>query len=123
MKENLRPEYDEAVKASESGDLPRSRQILLRLHRRDPESVVILAALGHVCWKVKSLDEAIKFFRKATVLRPQCEAVSLGLFHSLWQADRIDEAFVEMRRFLSEYESEEYTRLLADLKKPQITRH
>ena len=123
MKENLKPEFDEAVKAKESGDLFRARQILLQLHRSDPGSTAILAVLGHTCFKLNLLDEALEFFRKATLLTPHSEAASLGLFHSLWKADRTDEAFDEMRRFLSEYESEEYTRLLADLKKPQISRH
>ena len=123
MKENLRPEFDEAVKAKESGDLLRARQILLQLHQSDPDSTAILAVLGHACFKLSLFDEAIEFFRKATLLTPHSEAASLGLFHGLWQADRTDEAFDEMRRFLSEYESEEYTKLLANLKKPQITRH
>jgi predicted Zn-dependent protease len=123
MKEKLRPEFDEADKAMGSGDLLRARQILLKLHRSDPESAAILAVLGHACFKLNFLDEAIEFFRKAISLAPDLEAVSLGLFHSFWKADRTDEAFDEMRRFLSEYESDEYTRLLADLKKPQIMRH
>ena len=116
MKEHPRTEFDAAVKAKDAGDLPGSRQMLVRLHQTDPHSAAILAVLGHVCWESNLLEEAIESFRKATILKPQADAVSLGLFHCLFKVGRTDEAFDEMRRFLSEYDSEEYTRLLAELK-------
>jgi predicted Zn-dependent protease len=119
----LRADFDEAVKAQESGDLARARLLLTELHERAPDSVLILLTLAHTCWELSHLHEALELFRRATVLEPECEAASLGLFHLLWKVDRIDEAFDEMRRYLLEYESEEYTKLLTNLKKPKITRH
>jgi predicted Zn-dependent protease len=66
---------------------------------------------------MKHLEEAISYFQQAVVLRPDSEAVSLGLFHCLWESDRMDDAFDEMKRFLTGNESEEYKRLLADINK------
>lgn len=119
----LRADFDEALRVQESGDLVRARLLLWELHERAPESVVILLTLARVCWELGRFDEALEFFRRATVLAPECEAASLGVFHMLWKLDRIDDAFDEMRRYLRDYDSENYTTLLAALKKPPITRH
>lgn len=59
--------------------------------------------------------EAVESFRELVRRRPDRESTSLGLFHALWQADRIDEAWAEMRRFRAKHESMEYRRLLRDL--------
>ena len=117
MKAHLRPTYDRAVQAMESEDFQGARDVLLNLHQQDPEAVEILLFLGYMDGKLGDVVQRIETFRKATELEPQLELASLGLFHALWEADRTDEAFDEMRRFLSQYESEEYTRLLADMKK------
>lgn len=115
MKEALRERFDEAVRLKESGNFDAARRVLLELRNDDPSSLAILAVLGHVCWEMKRLNEAITFFQEAVALRPDSEAVSLGLFHCLWESERIDDAFAEMKRFLADYESEEYERLLADI--------
>jgi predicted Zn-dependent protease len=115
MKQHLRQQFDEAVKAQDAGELLRARGLLVHLHEDDPGSAAILAVLGDVCWELSRFEEAIDVFRRATTLKPGLEAASLGLFHCLWKVGRKDEAFDEMRRFLSIYESDEYTRVLADL--------
>ena len=119
MKDELSKLFDEAVKLRDERDFPRAREILLRLHHAYPDSLRVLAVLAHVCWDMNRLDEAISLFRRATVLEPSYDLVSLGLFHCLWRAERTDDAFDEMRRFLTDHESEEYTRLLSDMKECQ----
>ena len=115
MKDELNATFNDAVKLKEKRDFASARELLLQLHQDDPDSPTILAVLGDVCWELNHLDEAIFFFQKATVLRPSSEPVSLGLFHFLWESNRQDDAFEEMKRFLANNESEEYTRLLADI--------
>jgi glycerol-3-phosphate O-acyltransferase len=46
---------------------------------------------------------------------PSSELASLGLFHSLIQQLKNDEAFAEMKRYVAEKPSEEYSRLLAEI--------
>jgi hypothetical protein len=48
-------------------------------------------------------------------LSPKSELASLGLFQSLNDIGRKDEAFTEMRRFLSLSKSDEYNRFLHDV--------
>ena len=110
-----RKRFDEAVKLRNQSEFERAREILMQLHRNEPKSAVILTVLADVCWDMKHLDEAISFFQQASVLMPSSEITSVGLFHCLWEADRIDDAFAEMKRFLASYESDEYTRLLKDM--------
>jgi hypothetical protein len=55
-------------------------------------------------------------FRPATEKAPTSEGASLGLFHTLLEAGRSDEAFNAMRRFLSLAESPEYRRLLLEIR-------
>jgi predicted Zn-dependent protease len=117
MKNELTNKFDEAVRLKEARDFDGARRILLHLHQRDPSSPTLLAVLGHVCWEMKRLDEAISIFQQAIVLRPNSEAVSLGLFHCLWESDRKDDAFDEMKRFLAGNTSTEYKRLLTDINK------
>jgi len=115
MDDKTRKIYDEAVRSKESGDLTTAKNILQALHLKNPKSPAILAVLADTCWELNQLNEAIIYFSMATNLRPKLEAVSLGLFHCLWESDREEEAIDEIKRFLSEATSEQYEQLLKDL--------
>lgn len=115
MKDDLRIRFDNAVKLREEGDFASAKEMLLQLRQDDPQSPAILTVLADVCWDMKHLDEAIALFQQAAALSPNSETVSLGLFHCLWEADRTDDAFREMKRFLANNESDEYTQILADI--------
>ena len=115
MKNEVRKRFNAAVALKEVGDFDGARTLLLQLHEDAPESSAVATVLADVCWELKQLDEAVSFFQKAKALNPDSEAVSLGLFHCLWELGRTDDAFNEMKRFLANNESEEYTRLLADI--------
>ncbi len=81
-----------------------------------PDSPIILAQLADVEWETGNLNEAVGYFKKAATLRPASETISLGLFHCLWELDRTDEAFDEMRRCVSEHDSDEYATLLREMR-------
>ena len=108
MRAALEEEFAEATKLHDAGHLERAREVLLDLANRSPQSVRIHAALGHVCWDMQRLDEAVVAFRHATGLSPRLEGVSLGLFNCLWELGRREEAMEELKRFQSVADSTEY---------------
>ena len=77
-----------------------------------PDRPAIYGMMGHVLWELGELEKAMLCFRKVTELNPHSELGSLGLFHLLWELERFDEAFTEMRRYMSIADSEEYKTLL-----------
>ena len=72
--------------------------------------------LGVVLFKSGQFEQAIALYQDRLREQPSRESCSLMLFHSLWAAGRIEEALAEMKRFLAEYESMEYRRLIRDFK-------
>lgn len=86
--------------------------VLEDLHRQQPQRLDILASLGDLYWDQCVLEKAIEMFQQATRLAPKSEALSLGLFHTLWESDRKEEALSEMRRFLEFAQSVQYQEIL-----------
>lgn len=115
MKEGLRESFDRAAKLVDVGDLAAAKSILVDLADCDSNSPAIFAVLGNVCWKLGELDEAVVSFRRAVELRPALEAASLGLFHSLWESGRQEEAVEEIKRFQSISDSEDYRRIVRQI--------
>jgi predicted Zn-dependent protease len=62
-----------------------------------------------------SLEQAIDSFRRATNLAPEMEWASLGLFHCLWNHNKLEEAFAEMQRFMVDNDSSLYKELMKTL--------
>jgi len=75
----------------------------------------VLGLMGNIYWDLNDFTKALECYRKAVVIKPKSELASLGLFHTLWNLGKRDEAFDEMRRFLSISSSEEYSRLLSEM--------
>jgi len=107
--------FREAIKARDSNDYELAEKLLLSIAEQAQQFPTYHAVLGRVQWELKKLDSAIEAFHQAVRLTPNSEAVSLGLFHCLWEAGCTDDAFDEMKRFLVDNESVEYTQLLADI--------
>ncbi len=80
------------------------------------QSAPAAGLLATLYWDQHNYAKAAKWFAVAVRLAPLSEKASLGLFHSLWEIGKRDQAFDEMRRFLIIGESTEYRRLLRDLK-------
>jgi len=90
-------------------------QILSELAVEEPESPAILAVLGDVCWEMRLLDEAATVFKRAIALAPKLEAVSLGLFHCLWDSGKREEALDEAKRFMSVADSDDYRKIAKEI--------
>jgi tetratricopeptide (TPR) repeat protein len=72
----------------------------------------VFGLLASIYFELDRFKEAAENYEKATKISPKSEMASLGLFHSLWQLERNDEAFKEMKRYMSVAESAEYNELL-----------
>jgi tetratricopeptide (TPR) repeat protein len=61
--------------------------------------------------------KAIPVYRQATRISPESERASIGLFHALWDSDRIDEALAEIKRYqlLTNWKCKDYLEIVAEL--------
>jgi predicted Zn-dependent protease len=115
LKEDLKSRFTEAVKVRDRGDLNLARQLFLKLAEEDTQSTAISAVLGHICWDMGLLDEAASTFGHAVKLSPKLEAVSLGLFHTLWKLEKRVEALEEIKRFQAVADSEDYREIIREI--------
>src|SRR5205814_1731176 len=115
MKNELKEHFSKAVKLHESGELLSARTSLTELADKDPESATISATLGHVCWDMQLLEEAVVAFSRAVKLSPKFEGASLGLFNSLWRLGRREEALKELERFQAIADSEDYREIIKEI--------
>ena len=84
-----------------------------------PQHVRARLLLANTLWELGNLADAAAHFCHATVLAPEHEFASLGLFHVLWKDSRREDALDEARRFLTEQPDNvsEYRVLLAGMYK------
>lgn len=110
----IEPEFNRALEIWRNGDGQMAVQILERLDSEYPSRPFILGMLGAIYRSLGDHGRSLGYFQQAASLSPQSELASLGLFHSLWEAGRQEEALDEMRRFLSVASSEEYDLLIKE---------
>ena len=108
-------EFQYALRLRDDGNLDAARDLLITLSERRPDSAALFAVLGDLQWNLDDLEGAITSFKTATQLAPKSEAASLGLFHCLWESDRLLDAIDECNRFLAIADAVEYRRILTDL--------
>lgn len=108
-------QFSRAITRRDSNDYQGALQLLLPLDKSLGTNVRFLAVLGQVHWELGEYPEAVLTFERAVALSPEYEAVSMGLFHSLLRLERVDDAFNEMRRFLSLSDSENYRALVREI--------
>ena len=107
--------FERAIELRNSGDLDNALLILNELIREEPQYRFAYIIMGDIYWDMKEIDKSIDAFKQATILSPSSEKCSLGLFHVLWENGREDEALEEMKRFLKDYKSDEYSRILKEI--------
>ena len=115
LKEELKVRFAAAFKVRDRGDLTSARQLFLKLAEEDVQSTSIYAVLGHICWDMGHLDEAVSAFSHAVKLSPKLEAVSLGLFHTLWKLEKRVEALEEAERFQAIADSKDYREIIHEI--------
>ena len=107
--------FQTAVRYRDRGEHDKALRVLQSAEQELSGFAGYHAVLAHVLWQLGRLEDAIRKFRCGTNVAPRSEAISLGLFHCLWEHGDIDNAFDEMRRFLSVADSGEYRRIINDI--------
>jgi tetratricopeptide (TPR) repeat protein len=108
---------NQAIQWSTQGKLEEAVNILEKTIHEYPGQAPPYWYLGGLYWDLGKTDAAISNFKKAVELAPTVERASLGLFHALWDTDRIDEALEEMKRFqvLTDWSCQDYVKILAEI--------
>jgi tetratricopeptide (TPR) repeat protein len=110
----IEPDFNSALDLWHGGDGRAAIEILERLASEYPDQPAILGMLGAISRSLRDYERAVDYYQQTTALSPRSELASLGLFHSLWQVGRRDEAMDEMARFLTVAPSEEYNLLMKE---------
>jgi len=113
--EQLNETLQQAIGSYHAGQLTQAIAQLEGDSKRFPKSPKLWGYLGFLYSERGAETKAIRAFRNALRLSPRSEQASLGLFHSLWRAGRMDDAFHEMRRFMKSNDSPRYLELLRDM--------
>ena len=71
--------------------------------------------LGSLYWDSENLKDSIIAFRKATEIKLDSKKASLGLFHTLWESDKLEEAIDEMQRFMQVAQCDDYDNISKEL--------
>src|SRR2546423_13344136 len=104
----IEPRFNRALEIWRGGDGRIAVEILEQLALEYPNRPFILGVLGNIYRGLGDYERAADYFRRTTLLSPKSELASLGLFQSLRDAERQDEAIAEMERFLCVAQSEIY---------------
>lgn len=91
--------------------------LFVQLLEEKPESKIVLGMLSTCYFELEQYELAAKHAQRSVIVSPKSEVASLILFHSLWHIEQYDEAFDEMRRFMTLTSSAAYDELLQDLNK------
>lgn len=118
-KNNSKAELDKKIQVildlKNSGDLSNAIENAKKLTEEFSKTASTFGLLASLYFEIESFEEASSNFKKATVISPKSETASLGLFHSLWRLGDQDNALVEMQRFTSICNSEEYNNLIKEM--------
>lgn len=107
--------FNEAVRLRDQGRFAEAEDILSQLMEQYPENLGIVLVRAGVLFNLERFHDAYTLFKTILDSRPDHELASRGLFHSLWKLGKHDDAFKEMKRFLSITSSDAYTELLNDI--------
>jgi predicted Zn-dependent protease len=113
-----RNRFERYVALSNEGRFNAALPGLRTLAKAHPKNAAIAGLIARNYYLANRPTDAARWFRKVIAQSPTSELASLGLFHSLLHMKREDEAFDEMRRFLTLKPSKEYQRLLRDINRP-----
>ena len=107
--------FEKAIGFRNKGMIDGSIKILLKLINNYKEYQYAYIILGDIYWDKNELLKSIKLFKKAIEISPSSEKASLCLFHVLWEKGDREEALDEMKRYLKNYTSEEYSKILKEI--------
>ena len=113
--ENFKNKFNAALTLKNQNNLTDSLKMFIELSKENPKHFMVYVFVGLIYKDLQKLDEASLAFKKAVELNPKSEKTSIGYFHILWELGNQFEALDEMKRFLKDNESEEYSSILAGI--------
>jgi tetratricopeptide (TPR) repeat protein len=115
--DDLATKLNQAIKWFNEEKFEEAADLLEKTIVEYPNKAAVYWYLGWVYRDLGKTDRAIANFEKAVQLAPKKQRVSLGLFHALWDNDRLDEALEEMKRFqiLTNGSCRDYVEILAEI--------
>ena len=111
----FKEKFKEAQNYKNLGKLNEALRLFTELKNETPNDFVVHIALGLTNKELGNIVAALDNYKEAIKYGPNSEKLSLLYFHLLWDNDMVSEAFDEMRRFLKENKSDEYTRILNEM--------
>jgi tetratricopeptide (TPR) repeat protein len=99
---------EDAMQFNNKGKHKNALEILLQLEKKYTNSSMVCGILATTYHFLKDHENTLKYFAKTTLLNPNSELASLGLFHELWKIGKYKQAFTEMNRFLNSNEPKNY---------------
>ncbi len=107
--------FNVAIKLHRSGQSAQALEALKSIAIDFPNEPAVHGYLGLVLLKLGNPELAARHFEVATLLLPQSEISSLGLFHSLLESGNKKQAIRELKRFQSVSHSDDYDAIAADM--------
>ena len=100
--------FAEAIALEDAGRLEEALSLREALIQYSPSEEGFILSIAQSLAGLDRFDGAEHWYRKSIFIHPYSELSSLQLFHFLLNADRIDDAFIEMKRFQSIAHSDDY---------------
>jgi predicted Zn-dependent protease len=116
MIDDFAERFRTATSLRDRGDFTQARAILELLAKERATEFLVWLVLGGVQMSQEDYEGAEHVFSVAVALKPRSELASLSMFHTLKHLGRMNDAFSEMRRFLTlRPESHEYDMLRQEM--------
>lgn len=115
MRHSFEERFEQTMQLRRELKLQAACDRLVDLLKEQPENRTVLGMLSACYFELEKYELAAVSASQSVAVSPKSETASLVLFHSLWKTKREDEAFDEMRRFMSLAPSNAYDELLKDI--------
>lgn len=113
---NEGPEFKRAVALWRAGEDDAAKKLLERLVEEHPDSGAVYRTLAGIQYTHDEYRKALPNAEAAVRLAPDSEGASVLLFHCLNRCRYMERAFAEITRFRSRCHSDEYDRLLCEVR-------
>ena len=80
----------------------------------------LFGLIGSSYFQLGDYKNSAKYFKKCLKLKPTSELASLGLFHAYIHIRKYKDAFIELKRYLSDNKPKLYKILLKEIKQTTI---
>jgi tetratricopeptide (TPR) repeat protein len=110
--------FKEAIELRNKGKLEEAiHQFLsiIKAYPTDPKISGVYATLAGIYSDLEDYEKAYINFKEASRLNPKSELASLGLYISLVELGKDEEAIIEMKRYLASYPADLYKTTLEEL--------